>query len=243
MAAVVPAYDAARSVGGVVRSLLDVWPGERARGTVIVVDDGSHDETVPIARKAGALVVCHGHNRGKGAALRTGLEVARELGFDTAVTVDADGQHPASQAVRLAVCDAPREALVLGIRDLAGAGAPRANQISNGISNYFLSRFTGITLRDTQCGLRRYPIATTLALEARDDGYAFEAEILLLAVGAGLDIVQVPVEVLYEPAARITHFHAARDPAKIIGRVLSTLARGRVASWPKRARPSARRDG
>lgn len=235
-AAVVPAYDAAPTVGEVVRGLRSCWPDSES-DTVIVVDDGSRDDTCEVARRAGALVVCHGFNRGKGAALRTGLRAAKELGFCTAVTVDADGQHPPTEAARLAAHPAPPSALVLGIRDLPGAGAPRANQLSNRISNHFLSGFTCKDLHDTQCGLRRYPISRTLELDGRSRGYAFEAEIVMLASRAGVEIVQEPVRVRYD-GPRITHFHAARDPARIIARVLWTLARGRIASLRDAVRPS-----
>lgn len=224
VAAVVPAYDAARTVGQVVRDLASVWPQSHTQ-PIIVVDDGSRDDTAQEARAAGALVVCHGINRGKGAAIRTGLRVAKERGFDAAVTVDADRQHPAHEAARLASHNADAQAIVLGIRDLKRAGAPRANQFSNGISNVFLSAFTRTILRDTQCGLRRYPIDAVLALDARADGYAFEAEVLLLARRAGLPFVQVPIEVLYNGIDRHTHFDSVRDPARIIAYVLRTLAR------------------
>jgi hypothetical protein len=111
---------------------------------------------------------------------------------------------------------------VLGVRDLVRDGAPRANRISNGISNGFLSRFAGRPLRDTQCGLRRYPIAQTLALAARGEGYDFEAEVLLRAVWAGLEIVEEPILVVY-PEDRRTHFHVARDPWRIVRTVVATL--------------------
>ena len=228
-AVVVPAYDAAGTVGDVVRALIAAWSPWTTQRSLIVVDDGSRDDTARIARTAGALVVCHGRNRGKGAALRTGMGVAAELGYESVVTVDADGQHRAEDAVRLARWEVCARTLVLGVRDLRRAGAPRPNQLSNAISNYFLSRFVRQDLRDTQCGLRRYPLPATLALSARSDGYAFEAEVLLLSVHAGLRIEQVPVGVIYEPDARVTHFHSARDPARIIARVLWTLARRKRA--------------
>jgi hypothetical protein len=120
-------------------------------------------------------------------------------------------------------CD-PR-ALVLGVRDLSGAGAPRANQISNRISNFFLSVFTGRVLADTQCGLRRYPVRETLSLDPRDPRYGFEAEVVLLAVRAGLPVVEVPVRVVYPSSG--THFKVVRDPARIVARVLYTLGRQR----------------
>ncbi len=172
--------------------------------------------------------------RWSSAIRRTG-ERALALGATTAVTVDADGQHLSDEAVKLSLHDAPKDALVLGVRDLARDGAPRANRFSNGISNFFLSRFTKRSLHDTQCGLRRYPLAATLALGGKDDGYAFEAECVLRAARAGLPIVEVPVRVYYPPEeTRVTHFHSVRDPARIVYRVVATLATTRDQSRARR---------
>lgn len=220
--AIVPAYQAGASVAAVVSGLIKLWPDQPGHPAVIVVDDGSTDDTAERARAAGAHVVRHGENRGKGAALRTALLEALELGAEMAVSVDADGQHPPEEALGLALDPAPPEALVLGVRNLERDGAPRANRISNGISNFFLSLFSRRPLADTQCGLRRYPVRASLALDARADGYAYEAEIVLRAARAGWKIAQVPVRVLY-PEERISHFHVVRDPARIVARVVATL--------------------
>ncbi len=230
--AIVPAYDAARNVGEVVRTLLRIWPDPNG---VFVVDDGSTDGTAEIAEREGARVVRHPFNRGKGAALCTGFRVAYDAGFDVAVTVDADGQHPPEEALRLLLVDAPEEALVLGIRDLVKAGAPRPNQISNRISNYFLSKFARSPLLDTQCGLRRYPLVQTLAVAGRANGYAFEAEIILRAKASSIPIVEEPIHVIYPPEKeRISHFDSVRDPARIIVHVLTTLVETRYLSRPPR---------
>jgi glycosyltransferase involved in cell wall biosynthesis len=222
--ALVPAFDAAATVGAVVEDLRKTLGVE-----VLVVDDGSRDETAEAARARGADVVRHPRNLGKGAALRTGLLEAGRRGFDVAVSVDADGQHPASSAQSvLDGSDDPR-ALVLGVRDLVRDGAPSSNRFGNDVSNYFLSLFAGRTLRDTQCGLRRYPVAATLALGARAPGYAFEAEVVLRALGAGLPLVEVPVAVVYPPpAARRSHFRSVRDPVRIVGRVVRTVVELRL---------------
>src|SRR5512140_43962 len=189
----VPAYQA----GGTLATVLADLARELPLVPIFVVDDGSTDGTGEAARAAGVTVLRHATNRGKGAALLTGLRAARDAGFAVAVTVDADAQHPAAEARRVLFADDDPRALVLGVRDLAGAGAPRKNQLSNGISNYFLSRFARRPLADTQCGLRRYPVAETLALGARARGYAFEAEALLLAARTGLRIVELKVSVVY----------------------------------------------
>jgi glycosyltransferase involved in cell wall biosynthesis len=225
-AVVVPAYQAEPLVGDVVRNLVAIWPEPDA---VFVVDDGSRDATRERAAQAGARVLVHPVNRGKGAALRTGMGAALDAGFDVAVSVDADGQHPPTEALRLhRSCD-DAAALLLGVRDLAGAGAPRPSQLSNRFSNLVLSGFTGRWLLDTQCGLRRYPLAATLALGARDSGYGFEAEVILRATVAGIPVVQLPIEVIYPPVEeRISHFHSVRDPARIVARVVHTVVSTRA---------------
>jgi glycosyltransferase involved in cell wall biosynthesis len=217
---VIPAYDAERTVGDVVRAV-------RAQGfaDVLVVDDGSRDATAARARAAGARVEQHAVNRGKGAALRTALGICARDGVDAMLTLDADGQHRAEDLQRLCAAAArdPRT-LVLGVRDLAGAGAPRANRISNGISNFFLSWFAGRGLDDTQCGLRRYPVREVTRLALRGEGYELEAEVVLRAARAGVPIAQVPIRVHYPPEGeRVTHFRTRRDVPRIIVRVLDAL--------------------
>lgn len=218
-AVIVPAFQVAPVVGEVVLGLRRIWPEPDG---VFVIDDGSSDGTGEVARKAGAQLLAHDVNRGKGAALKTGWARARAEGYDVAVTVDGDGQHPPDEALRLHLrCDDP-EALVLGIRDLVAAGAPRPNQLSNGFSNLVLSAFTGLGLHDTQCGLRRYPLQSTLGLGLQESGYGLEAEVLIRAAYRRMRIVELPVRVLY-PSERISHFHSARDPARIVARVLRTM--------------------
>jgi len=222
--AIVPAFDAAATVGRVVDDV-----GAALGTPVIVVDDGSGDATAQAARERGARVVRHERNRGKGAALVTGLREAARLGASVAVTVDADGQHPgASARTVLQGSDDPR-ALVLGVRDLVRDGAPRSNRFGNGVSNFFLSAFAGRRLRDTQCGLRRYPVRETLGLGASASGYAFEAEVVLRALAAGLPVVERPVEVVYPPASeRRSHFRNVRDPARIVTTVVRTVVELRL---------------
>lgn len=225
--AIIPAYRAARTVADVVRETRAVWPVPDA---VFVVDDGSPDDTGELARSAGAIVLTHAKNLGKGAALRTAMAEALRRGFNVAVTLDADAQHPPREAARLATAKIDPNALVLGIRDLERAGAPRPNRISNRISNFYLTIFTGKRLTDTQCGLRRYPLAATLALGGRDNGYAFEAEIIMRAIAAGMPVVEEPIDVYYPPAhERVTHFDSVRDPARIVRRVVATLIDVRLA--------------
>ncbi len=217
--AVVPGYQAGETVGAVVDDLRGVLGIP-----VLVVDDGSTDRTGDVAAARGAEVVRHDRNRGKGAALRTGLRRAAALGHRIAVTVDADGQHPATSALAVLRGSDDARALVLGVRDLVRDGAPRANRFGNDVSNFFLSAFAGRRLRDTQCGLRRYPVLETLDLGATARGYAFEAEVILRALAGGLSVVEVSVPAVYPPRGQgRSHFRNVRDPTRIVATVVRTV--------------------
>lgn len=217
---IVPAYQAEAKLAAVIADLRAALP--QLASEILVVDDGSTDGTAAVAVSLGCQLVSHGKNRGKGAALVTGLATALARGHEVALTVDADGQHPAEEGRRVLLAAADPAAFVLGARELATAGAPRKNRVSNEISNFFISRFAGRPLRDTQCGLRRYPIRATLELAPRGEGYDFEAEVLLRAIWAGVEIVEQPVRVLY-PEDRVTHFHVVRDPWRIVRTVVVAL--------------------
>lgn len=219
---VIPSYNPGHRLLGVVNELTALLEQAHLSVPIVVVDDGSTDGSGESAASSVTLLK-HDRNRGKGAALKTALLWAQEHGIEQLVSLDADGQHPPAEAIRLLNVDAPGDALVLAVRDMAGAGAPRANQWSNRFSNRVLSLFGGRTLLDTQCGLRRYPVAATLQLAAPDDGYSFESDLVLRAARTGLPIVHVPSRVIYPPAEqRLSHFDSVRDPARMVMRVVTT---------------------
>jgi len=220
-AILIPALNAADTVGHVVRGLRDQI-GDRV--PIFVVDDGSTDATGEVAEKAGARVLRHPANQGKGAAIRTGLVAARDHGCDVAVTVDADGQHPAEYAARLLDPGYGADALVLGTRDLARSGAPRGNLVGNYASNFFVSVFTWRRFRDTQCGLRRYPINKTLSVRTRDQRFGFEAEVIFAAMRAAIPVIEAPVVVVYPPRNKhTTHYRAFKDTVHIVLRITGTI--------------------
>jgi glycosyltransferase involved in cell wall biosynthesis len=229
--AIVPAFEAASTLAAVLEDL------RTGLGVpVIVVDDGSHDATQQVARDCGASLIRHSRNRGKGAALRTGLVEAARRGIEVAVAVDADGQHPAASALTVLHGSDDPLALVLGVRDLVRDGAPSTNRFGNAVSNFFLSTFSGRRLRDTQCGLRRYPVVETLALGVRSDLFGFEAEVVLRAIAAGLPVVEVPIGVVYPSPSGQTHRRSVADPTRIVVTVAMTAAELRL----RRGRASLR---
>ncbi|HEU4408708.1 MAG TPA: glycosyltransferase family 2 protein [Polyangiaceae bacterium] len=230
--AAVPAFQAARTLEPVVRGLREGFD------EVWVVDDGSTDGTAEVALAAGARLLRHDKNRGKGAALRTALRRAAEEGVDALVTVDADGQHPPAEAVKLDRAVADRGALVIGVRNWHVTDVPTRSLGANESAAWWFTVLTGRPFSDTQCGLRRYPVAAVLALDPRGERYAFEADALLRATFAGLKVVEVPVRVDYPPD-RSTAFLPVRDVTRITLRVIAT-AFGHAAGAAARALRGAR---
>jgi glycosyltransferase involved in cell wall biosynthesis len=222
LAALVPAYDCARTIAAVVRDVAELCPA------VLVIDDGSSDDTATIAREAGARVIRHEANRGKGAALRSGLLALLADGFTHAFTVDGDGQHLAAEMPRL--IDESRSdpaAIVLGERRIAPEQevAP-IKRFGNDFANWWVSLAAGRTLNDTQTGFRIYPIQATLDLAPQAERYQFESEVLILAARRGIDIRSCQVAVYYPPPdERISHYDPWADTCRIIVTVVSFLVR------------------
>jgi len=219
--ALVPAYQAAATIA-------DVVAGVRTRLLhVVVVDDGSDDDTAGRATAAGAEVIRHPANAGKGAALATGFRALVARGVGRALTLDADGQHlPGQIPVLLAASDAEPAAIVVGVRRKAGHAIRAVNRFGNWAADELLRLIAGQALPDTQSGFRIYPVATTLALGVQGARYDFETEVLLRAARRRVPLVGVPVDVHYPPVAeRVSHFRPGVDTIRIIASVLRVLAR------------------
>lgn len=193
-AAVIPCWDEAASIGPLVERVRAHLP------SVLVVDDGSTDGTAAVARAAGAWVERHPRNRGKGAALRTGLDHARAQGFDWAITLDGDGQHAAADIPAfLARADATGAALVVGNRMASAAQMPPVRRAVNRWLSRQLSRQAGQALPDSQCGFRLLRLEAWAKLRIASDHFEVESETLLAFVRAGFRVEFVPVPVLPSP--------------------------------------------
>ena len=206
---VIPCYQGARTVADVVR-------GAAASGLpVVVVDDGSSDGSGAAAEAAGATVLRHAGNRGKGAALATGFAHAKKLGADAVLTMDADGQHDPGEIGRLvAAHDADPNALVVGVRSFAPEDMPRRSRIGNRISTWWISRYAGMRYTDTQSGFRVYPRAM-FDVPLRSTKFDTETELLLRAAKMKLPLVEVPIKTIYAPD-HASHFHGFRDTMRVI---------------------------
>ena len=190
--AIIPAYREGGRIGPVVTEVLKHMP------YVIVVDDGSPDNTAVEAERAGAIVVRHDVNRGKGAALDTGFRAAREQGFDFVVTMDGDGQHAATDLPRFVESYIQTGVPVLvGTRMSDTTTMPFVRRMTNRFMSWLLSREMGQWVPDTQCGYRLYKLAVVPEISAESKRFAAESEILMDLSHKGITIGSVPVATIY----------------------------------------------
>ena len=195
---VVPAYNEGEAIGPVVAEL--VKSGRR----VVVIDDGSHDDTARIARNNGAAVLRHALNRGQGAALQTGIAYALRRGAEHIVTFDSDGQHaPEDIDALLAPLLAGRCDVTLGSRFIGSAeGIPRLRKLLLGAAVVFTRLASGARVSDTHNGLRAFTRAAAAKLDIRLDRMAHASEILDQIVRRGLRYEEVAVHVRYTEYSR-----------------------------------------
>jgi glycosyltransferase involved in cell wall biosynthesis len=195
-AALIPCFNEAETVGDVVRAARDHLPN------VYVVDDGSTDETVSRAAEAGAKVVRHATNRGKGAALRVGCKLLEAHGFTWALTMDGDGQHTAKSIPDFFRCaESTRASLVIGNRLARADKIPWLRRQVNRWMTRRLSRRTGMAIADSQCGYRLVNLKALSTLRLATTHFEIESEMLLAFANASWRIEFVPVEVVYPPRA------------------------------------------
>lgn len=192
---VIAAYNEAQVIASVIGDLRGAgWP-------VVVVDDGSRDETEALARLAGAKVVTHPVNLGQGAALQTGLDYALAHGADIIVTFDADGQHRAADIPRLIEALHMRGAdYALGSRFLGSAiDLPAKRRLLLRAATLFTRLTTGLALTDTHNGLRAMTRRGAAQIRLKQNRMAHASEILHQIAQSGLACVEVPVTIEYSP--------------------------------------------
>lgn len=180
---------------------------------VIVINDGSTDNTLSILENYQQIVlVDYKKNRGKGYALQKGFQVARELGFDYAITIDSDGQHFADDipVFMEAIKQEPYPVLLIGNRNMSQEGIPKGSSFGNRFSNFWFWFETGIKLKDTQSGYRVYPLKA-IPKKYFTNKFEFEIEIIVRSAWNGIPVKNIPVKVHYDQKDRVSHFRPYKD--------------------------------
>lgn len=209
-AIIIPVYNHGRQIGEVLRQTLQLGL------PIFVVNDGSTDTTADILKAiSGINVLDHPVNRGKGAAILTGLAAARETGYTMAITLDGDGQHIPEDVWKLlnALDDGDRS-IVVGKRQgmVRDRNVPWTSRFGRHFSNFWVRVSGGPRLADSQTGFRLYPIQETLGLEIKARRYQFEVEVLVKANQRGIGIREAAVQVVYQnQGERVSHFRAWLD--------------------------------
>lgn len=224
MLALVPAHDEATRIGRVIEIA-------RRHVPVLVVDDGSADDTAAVADAAGARVVRQTPNQGKGAALRAGFAAALAEGSEAVITLDGDGQHDPAEIpaflgayARRAIGGAPSE-LIIGRRDFRRM--PPVRRVANWLGTVVLSAALGRWIADNQSGYRLIGRRLmTATLDSTEDGFAFEVEMIAICLREDWPIGWVPVRTIYgDETSHIRPMRHLREFLAVTGRA-RRIARG-----------------
>ena len=178
--------------------------------TIFVVDDGSEDGTRKAAESAGARVLRHEMSQGKGAALQSGWRCALDSGFGWALSLDGDGQHAPDDIPAFFGCaEQTSAALVVGNRMVEAAKMPLVRRMVNRWMSRRLSKLTGQTLPDSQCGFRLMHLPTWAGLRLETQNFEIESEVLVAFLKAGHKVEFVPVRAIYKTEQ--SKIHPVRD--------------------------------
>jgi len=228
--AVIPAKDAEGTIATVVRGLAAVLP----ELTILVVDDGSSDGTGARAREAGAVVIRHPVNQGKGAALQTGFDEAVRRGADAVLALDADGQHDPASAPGLVKALAVAD-VVIGTRNHDRTGMPWLRRKTNDVTSWWVSRLAGVRIEDSQSGYRAIGAEALRLVRPESRRFDYESEFLIGAARAGFRIGSAPIPTLYNAPG--SHINPFRDTVRFVRLVLRHLIHRRPAAKPIAAKP------
>jgi len=189
---VIPAYNEGAVIKNVIREVKDTGFNQ-----IIVVDDGSTDETFLHAKKQKVIALRHILNRGKGAAVKTGIEGAKMLGADIVVTFDGDGQHDPKDISKLLAEIRKNHDVVLGSRFLKKNKIPWFKVVANFVGNFFTWLIYGIWVSDSQSGFRAYSKRALRLIDTTHDRYEYDSEIIREIARHSLKYTEIPIKVRY----------------------------------------------
>jgi len=207
---IVPTYNNHKTLKKVLDSILDFT------SKIIIVNDGSTDTTNEILKQYSELTqIHHPRNIGKGRALRNGFRKAIEMNFEYAITIDSDGQHFASDIPNfIAAIQNEPNSLLIGSRNMTQENVPKKSSFGNKFSNFWFKFETGIALEDTQSGFRLYPLKL-IPKQFYTNKFEFEIEVIVRSAWKGIVVKNIPIQILYDPAERVSHFRPFKDFTRI----------------------------
>ena len=191
---------------------------------VIVVDDGSVDETGTASRETGAIVLHNFVNRGKGYSLKRGFQYAIENEYDAIITIDGDMQHDPDEIPRfLERYRGTNADLILGDRTGDFSTMPLDRQLSNRTTSLVISILTGRRIRDSQSGYRLITTGVLKKITLISNRYETESELLVKALSRGFQLDHVPIRTIYNEG--VSHIHRFKDTIRFVYIVLMSLIR------------------
>lgn len=214
---IIPTYNNHKTLQRVIDGVL------KHTHNIIIVNDGSTDTTSDILKAYSHIEQIYiAPNQGKGNALRCGFKKAIDLGYDYAITIDSDGQHyPTDIAVFIEALEKEKKPILLiGNRNMSQDGIPKKSSFGNKFSNFWFWFETGIKLDDTQSGYRLYPLQF-IPKRFFTKKFEFEIEVIVRTAWNGIPVKNVPVNVLYDPNERVSHFRPFKDFTRIS--ILNTI--------------------
>lgn len=189
---IIPAHNESCTIGYLVESLL------KKKFDVLVIDDGSVDETRVIAQEKGAVVIHHEDKKGKGSSLREGFQYALDHDFDGVITMDGDGQHDVGGIDRFLIeAEKNKHHVIVGNRMANTKGMPFLRYCTNRVMSWLISSACKQTIADTQCGYRYISCHALKQLNLTSRDFEIETEILMKASQKGFKVQNVPIKTIY----------------------------------------------
>jgi glycosyltransferase involved in cell wall biosynthesis len=210
---IVPVYNAEPTLAKVVKDVRRNLPG----ALIVGVDDGSTDGSRQLLRTVADETIEFDVNRGKGAALRAGFDLALKKGAAAVLTIDSDGQHDAAFAPAI-VGALDHADIVIGTRDLSGKAVPTHRRIANMISSAATRAVSGGKVRDSQSGYRAMKADVLRKVHGEGDRYEFETDFIIRAARAGFTTVNVPISTIYGSPSYFREFRDAWLVIKVLWR-------------------------
>jgi glycosyltransferase involved in cell wall biosynthesis len=210
----IPTYNESKAIGEIVSDV-------RKEGfEVVVIDDGSSDDTAAIAKDSGAYVITHERNMGKGASIKNGFAYVLEKGFDAAVIMDGDGQHDTRDIERFVkAAESTGADLVIGNRMENPSNMPFIRRLTNRWMSGFISKLSGHVIPDTQCGFRLVRSGLIRKVRLLSAKYETESEILIKAARGDFKIHSIPIKSVYK--GEVSAIHPVKDGIRFVRLILN----------------------